>query len=102
MVIIRILGGIILILALLVFAQDIIGYFTTGAWNPIILGRLWNKWSPGSLQLIQPAIERYLWPPLWGEVLFPIIRQPASLVFGVLGLILWALGRPRSRRVYRR
>ena len=99
----RILGWIFLILALIIFANDFLSYVTEGSWKPTILGRLWSEWSPQTLQLIQPAIERHLWEPLWSDFLFPILLQPASLVFGILGLIFWFIGRSsRPHRVHRR
>jgi hypothetical protein len=59
---------------------------------PPVAGELWYKLDPGSLNLIQAVIERYVSQPLWQEALFPILLEPAWLVLGALGLALLAVG----------
>lgn len=61
-------------------------------------GALWYSLDPGSLNLVQAVIERYLWPPLWDPALLSILRLPAVPLFlgsGVLCLLLARLGRRR-------
>ena len=62
------------------------------------LGRVWFELAPGSLQALQPAIERHLAEWLWQDLLFPLLQLPALLVFGALGLLLLWLGRRRRQR----
>ena len=65
--------------------------------RPPALGRIWAEWHVASLNGLQAGVERYLWPPLWDELLFPVLRQRADLVLGVLGGLLVLLSR-RARR----
>jgi hypothetical protein len=63
------------------------------------LGRLWYDADPSSLNTLQVVLERHLWPPLWGDFVFPILQQPAPLVAGVAtagGLLLFWLTRRRG------
>ena len=57
-----------------------------------VLGGLWFALHPGSLNLIQAVIERYIWEPLWDPVLLAVLEWPAALVFGLLGTLLLLLG----------
>lgn len=94
--IIRLIGWIFILGAIICLGLDLNAYFSTGNWRPLLLGRLWNEWHPASLQLLQPAIERHLWAPLWGDIVFPILLKPASLVFFILSLIFLLIGRRRG------
>lgn len=55
------------------------------------LGKLWFDAHKDSLLLLQPAIERYLHPWLWGAVVQPLLERPplaTAGAFGALGLAL--------------
>ena len=62
------------------------------------LGELWFKLDPGSLNLIQAVVERYIWPPLWDPAIASVLRLPAALVFAVPAAVLLALCLLRRRR----
>ena len=47
------------------------------------VGQLWYDADRGSLNLVQVVLERHLWPPLWQDVAFPVLRQPAPVVAGI-------------------
>ena len=58
------------------------------------LGNLWNNHAPGSLNLAQAVIQRYIHPALWTDVLIPVLLMPAVGVFStvaVVALLLWLL-----------
>jgi hypothetical protein len=60
-------------------------------------GELWFNIHQNSLQLLQPAIERYVGDWLWQSVIQPfILEQPAWLVLGVLATLLILLGRRKK------
>ncbi len=64
------------------------------------VGQLWYDAHRASLNLVQVVLERHLWPPLWQDVVFPALRQPAPVVMGVAlaaGLVLLLLARRRGR-----
>ena len=56
------------------------------------LGQFWYSLDPGSLNLTQAVVERYIWPVLWDPVLITVLQWPAALVFAVPGLVLLVLG----------
>ena len=63
------------------------------------LGQYWFELSPGSLQLIQPAIERYLHPYLWDPLIQTVLTWPAAFVFGGLTILFlgsWFIKRLRA------
>ena len=68
------------------------------------LGRLWFDAHPSSLNALQVMLERHIWPPLWQDIVFPILQQPAPLVAagGVLLGGLWLLFTRRRSRDGRR
>ena len=100
MIILRVIGWLLILAALVLLGRDCYGWFATGHWKPALAGDVWHSLSPGSLALLQPAIERHIWPPLWHHVVLPILIQPAWLVLGVLGLVLAII--PRRARKRRR
>ncbi len=60
------------------------------------LGRLWYSLDPGSLNLTQAIVERYIWPPLWDPVLITVLQWPAAAVLAVPGMVLLVLGFHRT------
>jgi len=60
------------------------------------LGKAWYDINPGSLLLLQPAIERHVAQWLWNPVIQTVLEQPTWLVLGVLGAILVLLGRKKK------
>ena len=90
----RLLGVAFLVAAALVLGVDLSaaggGGGAGGGLRP--LGALWYDLDPGSLNLVQAVIERYIWEPLWDPLLITVLQWPAVAVFGVLGLALFAVG----------
>jgi hypothetical protein len=101
-IVLRALGGALLLLALLVLGHDLYRILGEGAQGLSALGELWYGISPGSLNLSQAVIQRYVAPELWDEGVLPLLLWPAAAVIGVPGLLLLALGslgrRPQRRR----
>ncbi|MDJ0938025.1 MAG: hypothetical protein QNI93_21790 [Kiloniellales bacterium] len=93
------LTGALLLTAAALVGLAFFGEAPSGETRFIALGALWFWISPGSLNLIQAVTERYLSVALWDHVVFPLVQQPAVLVFGLtgaaLGLLSWLLGRRR-------
>ena len=94
----RILGLVCLIAAGGLAAVDLLAWAREGtlAFRP--LGKLWFDIHPGSLQLLEPAISRYLSQGLWTHVIQPVLELPAALDFFVLAAIFLALGLAFRRR----
>jgi len=93
------LTGVLLLIAAALVGLAFFGGAEPGGTRFIALGALWFWLSPGSLNLIQAVTERYLSVALWDHLIFPLVQQPAVLVFGLsgaaLGVVSWLLGRRR-------
>lgn len=64
------------------------------------VGTIWAKIHFGSLQVIQPAIERYIGPWLWEMIVFPILLAPLAPILFAFGALFWFWGRKKkSRRI---
>jgi hypothetical protein len=50
------------------------------------LGELWFRLHPGSLNLLQAVVERYIWPPLWDPAISSILLSPATMVLAILAV----------------
>jgi len=61
------------------------------------LGELWFALHPGSLNLIQAVVERYVWAPLWDPGIVSILYLPAVLALGAPAAVLIVLCLWRGR-----
>jgi hypothetical protein len=68
-----------------------------GQWIATPLGEHWFKISASSLNGAQAAIERYVHPFLWDPVIITLLQIPTWIIFSVLGIALYWLGRRRRR-----
>ncbi|WP_420403519.1 hypothetical protein [Nisaea sp.] len=93
----RAIALILILIALALAARDGYASYQSGALRIMDAGTLWAGLHPGSLQLAEPAISRYLHPTLWHPVMVTILLMPAWLVFGGLGILLWLATRLRTR-----
>ena len=93
------LGVLFAIAALAVLAMDLAGMVEGSGFAAVPAGQLWYDIGPGSLNLTQAVIERYIWVPLWDPALLTILQWPATLVLAIPGVVLLALAlRLRRRR----
>ena len=94
----RVLGWIFIALGLAVFARDVWIFLESGAVAMTPVGQIWYALHPGSLNLVQAVVERYLHPVLWDPVIFSILLLPAALLFLAIGIVLALVFRSRRRR----
>ena len=102
MIVGRVIGWVLLIAGLVVLARDLIGWIDTHTFAPIALGQLWFDLSPGSLNLVQAVIQRYIHPFLWDPIILSVLFLWATPFFLVLGTILLLLTRRRGNGYRRR
>jgi hypothetical protein len=100
MIVVRVLGVLLLLGAVVAGVEQFQMWSTTGRFTALALGQLWYNIDPPSLNLVQAVIERHVWPPLWDPVILTILRWPAWLALGVPGIMLLVM--PGSRRHRRR
>ena len=101
----RILGWLLILAALGSLAFDLNRLANGEVFYLSPLGQVWFTLDPGSLNLLQAIVERYIWQRLWGPPgIATVLLLPAVAVFLVPGLILLLLSyrRPGPRRWFRR
>jgi uncharacterized protein (TIGR03382 family) len=97
----RILGWILMALALLAAGGDALGWLQNGHLALSPLGAFWTRIDPTSLAWLQAAIRQSLPPAVWDPGCTTLLGWPAVLVLGALGLLLLLMFRrrpPRRRR----
>lgn len=93
----RITGYILLVAALLVLLLDLWRWWRSDAAALSLrpLGQVWFSLDPGSLNLVQAVIERYLLPFLWDPLLLTVLTWGATPVLAVIALFFLWLGARR-------
>lgn len=99
MVIFRLLGLWLILLAIIAFAVDGTRSFAGNELQITPLGQHWYNIHPASLNTLQAAIERHVHPFLWDPVLFTVLQWPSWLILAVLGFGLYWLARKRRKSV---
>jgi len=94
----RVLGWLLIAVALVVLTVDVVTWLQTGTWRLSALGEIWAELHRNSLLLAEPAIDRHVWPGLWQSVVVPFLLLPAAPMIAVVGLVLLLLCRPKRRR----
>jgi hypothetical protein len=84
----RIIGWILFIGALPMFATDALLWAESGQWAPFSAGDLWYSFAPSTINSAHTAIEVYFNPYLWDPVIIATLALPAFLVPMGLGILL--------------
>ncbi len=98
----RWLGGWSILVAVIALVNDVTHSYQSGAKLTFAsLGKDWYALSPSTLNGLQAGIERYVHPVLWDPAMLTILKTPAFVVFGVLGLALYGIGlRRRGTNIF--
>ena len=103
LVVLRVIGWLLILLALLFLGRDLFMWHENGRWAPLLAGKIWHDLSPDTLGLAQAGIERHVWKPLWNPAILTLLLQPSWLVLGVPGILLAVMPqRSRNRRRFAR
>lgn len=62
------------------------------------LAQSWSELSPNSIAAFRAWVEAKLHPAVWDPVLAAVVALPGFAVFGLIALLLYALGRRPQRR----
>jgi hypothetical protein len=92
----RFFGLLILALAFILFIYDGARSIADNSLRLYKVGDVWSSIHQNSLLLLQPAIERHVAVWLWDPVIQTVLEQPASLVFGIIGILLMLIGRKKK------
>lgn len=98
MIIFRIIGGWLLLIAVVALVYD--GTKTLGGDGAVVatpLGQHWFDIHAPSLNVTQAAIERHAAPWLWDPVITTVLSTPAWLVLALLGFAFYFIGRRRRK-----
>jgi hypothetical protein len=88
----RMVGLGLMAVALLFGAANIWFWVIDAPGGGISFYDLWAKVSLASLSLLQNFVEHYIWPPLW-QGFHVVLLQPAWMIFGIIGMLCFGLGR---------
>ena len=102
MVVLRVIGWLLIVAALLALGRDIFFCIHDGRLTYLSAGAAWYSVSPGSMNLIQALIENHIWKALWNPMMEAVLRLPIWLVLGIPGLLLAFIARTRKRRRFGR
>src|SRR5680860_144813 len=99
MMMLRVLGVWSLLAAMVALTVDGTQSLATsdGQWIVTPLGAHRFKLHAASLSISQAAIERHVAPWLWDPVILTLLQIPTWVFFGVLGLLLYWIGRRRKQ-----
>ena len=88
MVVGRVLGWLLIVLAVATAGHEVIAWLDTGTYDRLAFGELWAKIDIASLNLVPAVVQRYLWPWLWDGVIQNLLLLPAWAVLSVPGILL--------------
>jgi hypothetical protein len=98
LLLLRILGVWFLLLAMVAAVVDATKTLAGGgAWVVTPMGEQWSRLSPTSLEAAKLAVQTHVGPFLWDPVITTVLHAPTWVVFGILGTVLYWLGRKRHR-----
>lgn len=98
MFVVRIIAGLLLLLAAIALVSDLTRASAAGGMAMTSLAVHWRQLSPQSLMTVANAVKGNLHPLVWDLVLWRLLLLPAWLSLGALGCLFALLGR-RQRRV---
>jgi hypothetical protein len=97
LLLLRILGVWFLLLAVVAAVIDATKSLAAGgAWVFTPLGQQWSNLSPDSLSAAKIAVETHVGTFMWNPMITEILNAPTWVVLGILGVLLFWLGRKRA------
>lgn len=89
----RAVGVVLFLLGLAAAAYDVFHSVQIDRPASTPLGELWYAVHPGSLNVSQAVVQRYISPALWDPYIQGLLVAPGWAVLGVLGIVLLVLAR---------
>ena len=82
------IGWILVLMGLGALGYDLMILLEKGTFKMSVWGELWYELHPGSLNLYQALIERYVHPAIWDQFLAPLLLYKAFYLFAITGLVM--------------
>lgn len=98
MILLRIIGYLLLFLAIAALGAEILMSVEAGEWVALAVGDVWAEIDRNSISLVQAGLERHVHPYLFDPILLTILLWRAWLVAGVPALVILLLARRRRQR----
>ncbi|MDF1721173.1 MAG: hypothetical protein P1U65_10905 [Minwuia sp.] len=98
MIFFRLLGYLLLFLAIAALGAEILTSVQAGEWIVLTAGDVWAEIDRESIGLVQVGLERYVHPFLFDPLLLTVLLWPAWAVAGVPALLILVLARRRRQR----
>ena len=95
----RLLATVSLAVAVIMAVLDATRTVAAGSLVTTPLGTSWLAVSPETLESTQAAVQTWLHPALWDPAAISILKLPGFVVFGLIALLLYAVGRRPQRRM---
>ena len=103
MIIVRIIGWALVVIAIGAVGHEGFSWLQSGSYRTFAFGEMWAAIDRASLNLIQAGIQRHVSPLLWEQVVLRILLAPAWLVLAAPGAALvFSFRRYSYRRSSRR
>jgi hypothetical protein len=97
LLLLRILGVWLLLLAMVAAVIDATKSLAGGgAWVFTPLGQQWSSLNPDSLAAAKTWVETHVGTFMWDPMITEVLNAPTWVVFGILGVGLFWLGRKRT------
>jgi hypothetical protein len=88
MVVGRVLGWLLIVLAVATAGHEVIVSLDAGHYDRLAFSELWAKIHIASLNLIQAVVQRYVWVWLWDGIIINLLLLPAWAVLSVPGILM--------------
>ncbi len=90
-------GVVLAIVAAAALAFEMLTALSAGTWRIVPAGEMWFSTDPGSLNLVQALIQRYLHPALWDPVIAGLLQWPLWSILGAPGAALITIYGPARK-----
>jgi hypothetical protein len=97
LLLLRMVGVWLLLLAMVAAVIDATKSLAAGgAWVFTSLGQQWSSLNSDSLTAAKTTVETHVGSFMWNPMITEILNAPTWVVFGILGALLFWLGRKRA------
>jgi hypothetical protein len=101
MIVVRLVGWLLVLIALMILGRDLLAWYDSGTFAPVSLDQLWFELFHRSRAVVQGMLERDT-APWFGHIIFVALLLWAAPIVAVPGVVLIWVGRRRGETRARR